>query len=50
MQSRTGLQRLFLHASRLQTAHPKDQSPLVIEAPPPPELTSVLDHLRSLVR
>lgn len=36
--ARQGLKRMFLHAWRLQLAHPQTGEPLAIEAPLPPEL------------
>jgi 23S rRNA pseudouridine955/2504/2580 synthase len=41
--ARAGLKRMFLHAARLEVAHPLTRSPLVMEAPLPPDLAAVLD-------
>jgi len=41
------LQRNFLHAARLEFAHPTSQKPMQLEAPLPPELIAFLDVLRS---
>jgi 23S rRNA pseudouridine955/2504/2580 synthase len=40
-----GLQRLFLHASRLTFQHPVDQRELTMEAPLDPHLQALLDKL-----
>lgn len=42
-----GLDRQFLHAARLEFPHPVTGARMVAEAPLPPELTSVLERLRS---
>ena len=42
-----GLNRLFLHASKLRFQHPGTDEPIVIEAPLPSELSKVLKRLRS---
>jgi 23S rRNA pseudouridine1911/1915/1917 synthase len=42
-----GLSRLFLHALRLELVPPSGERLLRLEAPLPPELTSVLDSLRT---
>ena len=44
---RTGLERLFLHAWRLELASPTDGHLIRAEAPLPPALESVLDGLRA---
>jgi 23S rRNA pseudouridine1911/1915/1917 synthase len=41
------LDRPFLHAARLEVAHPSDHRRLVFEAPLPPDLASVLDAIRA---
>jgi len=41
------LDRPFLHAARLELAHPVTGEPLVFEEPLPPELAAVLEALRS---
>jgi len=41
-----GLARHFLHAARLEFAHPVTGAPLRLEAPLPPELEAVLARLR----
>jgi 23S rRNA pseudouridine1911/1915/1917 synthase len=41
------LGRNFLHAARLELAHPLTQKPLRLEAPLPPELTAFLDRLEA---
>jgi 23S rRNA pseudouridine955/2504/2580 synthase len=41
-----GLQRMFLHAWRLQFIHPQTHRPLTLEAPLPPELQAFLDHVQ----
>jgi 23S rRNA pseudouridine955/2504/2580 synthase len=40
---REGLKRMFLHAARLELAHPLTRAPLALEAPLPPELAGFLD-------
>src|SRR3954447_6932633 len=45
-----GLGRLFLHAWRLELTAPSDSHLIRATAPLPPELTSVLEHLREVVR
>ena len=45
-----GLDRLFLHAWRLELTSPSDGHLIRATAPLPPELTSVLDRLREVVR
>ena len=50
MGDRYGLRRLFLHAARLETAHPKDGSSLVVESPLPTDLREVIERVRSLAR
>ena len=45
-----GLGRLFLHAWRLELTAPSDGHLIRATAPLPPELTSVLDRLREVVR
>jgi 23S rRNA pseudouridine955/2504/2580 synthase len=40
--ARWGLQRLFLHAERLEVPHPETGARLRVEAPLPPELEEVL--------
>jgi 23S rRNA pseudouridine1911/1915/1917 synthase len=45
-----GLGRLFLHASRLELTSPTDGRLIRATAPLPPELESVLDRLREVVR
>jgi 23S rRNA pseudouridine955/2504/2580 synthase len=50
MRQRFELRRMFLHAARIELAHPKDARPLVIESPLPVELMAVLDRLRSAAR
>src|SRR3954469_15617865 len=45
-----GLGRLFLHAWRLELTAPPDSHLIRATAPLPPELTSVLEHLREVVR
>ena len=45
-----GLDRLFLHAWRLELAAPSDGHLIRAIAPLPPELTAVLDRLREVVR
>jgi len=42
---RDGLKRMFLHAARLEVAHPLTRAPLVLEAPLPPELAGFLDSI-----
>lgn len=44
------LERNFLHAARLEFAHPVTGKLLALEAPLPAELTSLLDRLRSSAR
>ena len=39
---RTDLKRHFLHASRLEFAHPANGKPMVVESPLPTELSSFL--------
>ena len=46
----TGLDRLFLHAWRLELTSPSDGHLIRATAPLPPELTSVLDTLREVMR
>ena len=46
----TGLDRLFLHAWRLELTSPSDGHLIRATAPLPPELTSVLDTLREVIR
>ncbi|CAA0093876.1 Ribosomal large subunit pseudouridine synthase C [BD1-7 clade bacterium] len=41
-----GLERLFLHASRVSFRLPDRAKPLVLEAPLPDELKSIVEHLR----
>jgi 23S rRNA pseudouridine955/2504/2580 synthase len=43
--ARRGLKRMFLHATRLELAHPGSGQPLVLEAPLPPELETFLARL-----
>jgi 23S rRNA pseudouridine1911/1915/1917 synthase len=45
-----GLERLFLHAWRLELTSPSSRQLIRATAPLPPELTSVLDGLREVVR
>jgi 23S rRNA-/tRNA-specific pseudouridylate synthase len=45
-----GLDRLFLHAWRLELTAPSDGHLIRATAPLPPELTAVLDRLREVVR
>ena len=42
---RQGLRRMFLHAARLEMAHPLTKAPLVVEAPLPPDLEAFLAAL-----
>ncbi|MFM8303245.1 MAG: RNA pseudouridine synthase, partial [Actinomycetota bacterium] len=42
-----GLDRPFLHAGRLELAHPVTGAPLCFEEPLPPELEVVLETLRA---
>lgn len=44
---RLGLDRMFLHASRIEFAHPGSGDPVAVTAPLPPELEMVLAALRS---
>jgi 23S rRNA pseudouridine1911/1915/1917 synthase len=46
----SGLERLFLHAWRLELTSPSSGQLIRATAPLPPELTSVLDGLREVVR
>lgn len=41
-----GLQRLFLHAERLEFIHPRKACKMVIEAPLPPELAETIDRIK----
>lgn len=41
-----GLKRMFLHAARLELAHPTDGRPLILEAPLPAELQNLLAGLQ----
>ncbi len=41
------LGRNFLHAAHLELTHPATGDPLVLDAPLPPELVSLLDEIRS---
>lgn len=43
-----GVERLFLHAGRLELAHPRTQEPLQFTAPLPDELRRALDRARGL--
>jgi 23S rRNA pseudouridine1911/1915/1917 synthase len=43
-----GLERQFLHASRLSLPHPETAEPLVVESPLPPDLEAALDRARAL--
>ena len=40
-----GLKRLFLHASRLRFKHPVENKEMVIEAPLPEQLATLLEKL-----
>ncbi|MYN13696.1 RluA family pseudouridine synthase [Pusillimonas sp. TS35] len=42
---RLGLRRMFLHAGRLDIAHPLSGEPLALEAPLPPECEAILRYL-----
>ena len=42
---RQGLRRMFLHAARMELAHPLTGKPLVLEAPLPEDLRSFLEQL-----
>jgi 23S rRNA pseudouridine1911/1915/1917 synthase len=42
------LGRQALHARRLVLRHPATGERLVLEAPPPPDLAALIDHLRGL--
>jgi 23S rRNA-/tRNA-specific pseudouridylate synthase len=42
---RTILERHFLHASRLEFAHPANDQPMVVESPLPTELSSFLKRI-----
>jgi 23S rRNA pseudouridine955/2504/2580 synthase len=44
---RSGLHRLFLHASRLEFTHPVNGRQITVQCPTPPELEIVLQTLRS---
>jgi 23S rRNA pseudouridine955/2504/2580 synthase len=44
---REGLKRMFLHAARLELAHPLTRAPLVFEAPLPPDLALFLDAVEA---
>ncbi len=48
LRERTGLTRLFLHAARIELAHPRTGAPLAIEAPLAADLAAGLARLRSL--
>jgi len=43
---KAGLQRMFLHAWRLQFIHPQTLRPVNLESPLPPELQAFLDHVQ----
>src|SRR5262249_45264011 len=43
-----GLERQFLHASRLSLPHPETGEPLVVESPLPADLDAALDRARAL--
>jgi 23S rRNA pseudouridine955/2504/2580 synthase len=43
---KAGLQRMFLHAWRLQFIHPQTNRPVNLESPLPPELQAFLDHVQ----
>ena len=45
LMKKKGLRRLFLHAAKLQLIHPLTQHKLVVEAPLPSELSTVLTNL-----
>ena len=42
-----GLERQFLHASRLSFVHPVSGKEITVESPLPPDLQAVLDHIRN---
>ncbi len=44
-QARVKLDRNFLHAAKLQLAHPRTGKPLVFEAPLPPDLAAFMERL-----
>jgi 23S rRNA pseudouridine1911/1915/1917 synthase len=44
-QARVSLDRNFLHAAKLQLAHPRTGKPLAFEAPLPPDLMTFMDRL-----
>lgn len=46
--ARNGLKRMFLHAARLQLAHPHTNETIVLEAPLAPELDSFLNSLQAV--
>ncbi len=46
MKKRFGLDRMFLHASRVEFRHPSTGKPTIIKAPLPEDLAEVLDKLR----
>jgi len=43
--ARTGLKRMFLHAARMEFAHPLTGTPMILEAPLPPELSGFLARI-----
>ncbi len=43
---KAGLQRMFLHAWRLQFIHPQTLRPVNLESPLPPELQAFIDHVQ----
>lgn len=43
------LERVFLHALEINFIHPKSEERVTFEAPLPPELASVMDHLVPIV-
>ncbi|HET9680111.1 MAG TPA: 23S rRNA pseudouridine(955/2504/2580) synthase RluC, partial [Gammaproteobacteria bacterium] len=45
---KTGLKRMFLHAAQLSFIHPVSGEQLILEAPLPVELTSVLNKLKNV--
>ena len=45
--ARRGLKRMFLHAARIELAHPASAEPLVLEAALPPELAAFLAALEA---
>jgi len=46
--ARHGLKRMFLHAARLQFAHPATNEPIVLQAPLAPELDGFLKSLQAV--